>query len=81
MAVHPDPLPFTEGEGNLRWHHVRVTEQGSRQVRSSSPLPARSGERHQGEGCFRLHTYGLERGFLGSEELPDARFAQSQHLA
>ncbi len=27
------------------------------QARSSSPLPARSGERHQGEGRFRLHTY------------------------
>jgi hypothetical protein len=27
---HPDPLPFTKGEGNLRRHRVRVTEQGSK---------------------------------------------------
>src|SRR5436309_3393898 len=27
---HPDPLPFTKGEGNLRWHRVRVTEQRSK---------------------------------------------------
>src|SRR6266496_1059771 len=26
---HPDPLPFTKGEGNLRWHRVRITEQVS----------------------------------------------------
>ena len=24
---HPDPLPFTKGEGNLRWHRIRVTEE------------------------------------------------------
>ena len=29
MNPHPDPLPFTKGEGNLQWHLVRVTEQGS----------------------------------------------------
>src|SRR2546427_9611953 len=46
---HPDPLPFTKGEGNLRWHHARVTEQGSRQVRR--PLPARSGERIKVRGA------------------------------
>src|SRR6266511_1966526 len=27
---HPDPLPSTKGEGNLRWHRVPVTEQRSR---------------------------------------------------
>src|SRR5712671_8129958 len=24
---HPDPLPFPKGEGNHKWHRVRVTEQ------------------------------------------------------
>src|SRR5207247_549367 len=27
---HPDPLPIRKGEGNLLWHGVRVTEQGSK---------------------------------------------------
>src|SRR5438046_7435334 len=55
---HPDPLPFAKGEGNLRWHHVRVTEQGSETgaFQLSSPRSERGEE--QGEGRFRLHTYG-----------------------
>src|SRR6266700_6215004 len=42
---HPDPLPFRKGEGNLRWHRVRVPNTDPRRERSISPLPARSGER------------------------------------
>jgi len=49
-------LPFTKGEGNLRWHRVRVTEQGSDTGAFYLSSP-RSGE-EQGEGRFRLHTYG-----------------------
>src|SRR6266511_3850153 len=54
---HPDPLPFTKGEGNLRWHRVRVTEQGSKTGAPSSPRSERGED--QGEGRFRLHTCGL----------------------
>src|SRR5437773_4823509 len=56
---HPDPLPFTKGEGNLRWHRIRVTEQGSKTgaFQLSSPRSERGEE--QGEGRFRLHTCGL----------------------
>src|SRR5207244_5386042 len=36
---HPDPLPFTKREGNLRWHRVRLTEQRSGTGASSSPRP------------------------------------------
>ena len=45
-----DPLPFTNGEGNLRWHRVRVTEQGSETgaFRLSSPRSERGED--QGEG-------------------------------
>ena len=43
-------LPFTKGEGNLRWHRVRVTEQGS-ETGAFSPLPARSGERIKVRGA------------------------------
>src|SRR6266516_1469799 len=56
---HPDPLPYTKGEGNLRWHRVRVTQQGSETgaFQLSSPRSERGED--QGEGRFRLHTYGL----------------------
>ena len=59
MNPHPDPLPFTKGEGNLRWHRVGVTEQGSETgaFQLSSPRSERGED--QGEGRFRLHTYGL----------------------
>src|SRR5438034_177346 len=30
---HPDPLPFTKGEGDVRWHRVRVTEQPPKTTR------------------------------------------------
>ena len=55
---HPDPLPFRKGEGNLLWHRVRVTEQGSktRAFELSSPRSERGED--QGEGRFRLRTYG-----------------------
>jgi len=43
---HPDPLPFTKGEGNLRGHRVRVTEQGSKTgAHLLSPLGAGRGSR------------------------------------
>src|SRR5207248_4529324 len=48
---HPDPLPFTTGEGKLRWHRVQVTDQRSERMRCSSPLPARSGERIKVRGA------------------------------
>src|SRR6266536_1038508 len=53
---HPDPLPFAKGEGNLRWHRVRVTEQGSEKCAPSSPRSERGED--QDEGRFRLHTHG-----------------------
>src|SRR5947208_1243932 len=42
-----DPLLFTNGEGNLRWHRVRVTEQGSETdaLQLSSPRSERGGSR------------------------------------
>ncbi len=56
---HADPLPFTKGAGNIRWHDVQVTEQGSEKgaFQLSSPRSERGED--QGEGRFRLHTYCL----------------------
>src|ERR1044071_3590255 len=64
LNPHPDPLPFTKGEGNLRWRRVRVTEQGpgKRAFQFSSPRSERRED--QDEGRFRLHTYGLGGGFV-----------------
>ena len=49
---------FTKGEGKIRWHRVRVTEQGSETgvFKLSSPRSERGED--QGEGHFGLHTYG-----------------------
>src|SRR6266568_3604585 len=58
MAVHPDPLPLAKGEGNFRWHRVQVTEQGSKTAASLLSSPRSEGGEEQGEGLFRLHTYG-----------------------
>src|SRR5882724_576910 len=56
VQTNPSPLPFTKGEGTFGGTVSGSTTRDPRQVRSSSPLPARSGD--QGEGRFRLHTYG-----------------------
>ena len=56
---HPDPLPFPRGEGNLRWHRGRVTEQGSETRAFSLSSPRSERGEDQGEGRFRLHTYDL----------------------
>src|SRR2546427_3270572 len=56
---HPDPLPFTKGEGNLRGHRVRVTEQESKTGAFLLSSPRSERGEDQGEGRFRLHTYGL----------------------
>src|SRR5207247_8133697 len=55
---HPDPFPFRKGEGNLRWHPVRLTAQGSEKGAFYLSSP-RSERGDQGEGRFQLHTYGL----------------------
>src|SRR5437016_9199058 len=54
---HPDPLPFMKGEGNLRWHRVRITAQQTEATRSSFPLPARSGDQAEGRTAY-LHPIG-----------------------
>src|SRR5216117_943617 len=56
---HPDPLPFTKGEGNLRWHRVRVIEQEPKTGAFQLSSPSSERGEDQGEGRFRLHTYGL----------------------
>src|SRR5207247_10661439 len=48
---HPDPLPFRKGEGNLRWHRVRVTEQGSEKGAFQLSYPRSEGERIKVRGA------------------------------
>src|SRR6266404_4612337 len=45
VETNPDRLPFAKGEGTFGGTRVRAPNMDPRQVRSSSPLPARSGER------------------------------------
>src|SRR5439155_7837765 len=49
------------GEGNLRWHRVRITDQGSEKGVFWLASPRSERERDQGEGRFRLHTYAFRR--------------------
>src|SRR6266702_2115096 len=51
VETNPNPLPFTKGERNPRWHRVGSPNRGPTQVRSRSPLPARSGERFKVKGA------------------------------
>src|SRR5204863_6973044 len=57
VETNPDPLPFTKGEGNLRWHRVGVTEQGSKTGAFQLSSPRWERGEDQGEGRFQRHTY------------------------
>src|SRR5438552_3643211 len=52
-TVHPDPLPFRKGEGNLPWHRVRATVQGSEPGAFWLSSPRSERGEDQGEGRFR----------------------------
>src|SRR6266699_828345 len=57
---HPDLLPFTKGEGIVRWPRVRVTEQGSEKGACWISSPRSERGEDQGEymkARLRRHWY------------------------
>src|SRR5207245_3753012 len=81
---HPDPLPFTKGEGNLRWHRVRVTEQGSKTGGRRFRLHTAEGGTRNGTASVRVFDLCDETGLVRVIEIQlshlGATFLRGNHV-